>query len=279
MSEKKWGVGQTQLLVGLVVLMFGAGLLIPYMSGAATVNCEATRGLNIIISWILTLIFMGLIAVVIGSGKMGLSYGILIDHRNKMSLARFQMVLWTFIIISAFITVGLWSVFNHCDKVWDLAVPKELWAAMGISTTALVGSPLIKDVKEKSTKTGDDQKKLETAKQIAIKRGKTPEEGKPLEDLQEAAGIYSVGRILQNKDPKDASIADLFNGEDDDDAAYIDLGKLQMFYFTLLVALVYSMMMAGRLYSGSTEIFPSLDQSMVALLGISNGGYLAKKAV
>jgi hypothetical protein len=222
---------------------------------------------------------------------MGLSYGILIDHRNKMSLARFQMVLWTFIIISAFITAGLWNVFINKDPL-KIAVPMELWAAMGISTTALVGSPLIKDVKERKgdensngndkekPKTDDDQKKLKTAEQIAIKRGRlTPETERTVKGLQKAAGIYGVGRILQNEDPKDASVADLFNGEDVDDAAHIDLGKLQMFYFTLLVALVYSMMVAGRLYSGNTDIFPSLDQSMVALLGISNGGYLAKKAV
>ena len=58
------------------------------------------------------------------------------------------------------------------------------------------------------------------------------------------------------------------------------MGKVQLFFFMLIVGVVY----AVRLYAsfraeGPVRAFPDLDSSIVALLGISNAGYLANKAM
>ena len=101
-----------------------------------------------------------------------------------------------------------------------------------------------------------------------------------LDALQKEAKIYTVGRILYNESEKDASFSDLFSGEDADDSAIPDLGKVQMFYFTVLLAAVYLFLLGEKFFAGDGVIdaFPDFDSSMLALLGISNGGYLIKKA-
>ena len=75
----------------------------------------------------------------------------------------------------------------------------------------------------------------------------------------------------------------MFQGNEVGNAAHVDLGKVQMFYFTVIVALAYSAniwstLANGKLY-GAQFVFPSLSAGMVALLGISNGGYLANNGV
>ncbi len=80
----------------------------------------------------------------------------------------------------------------------------------------------------------------------------------------------------------------MFRGDDVANSAYLDLSKLQMFYFTIVLVLVYGVSL-GMLFfdtgSGGNSnpspitLFPPLSASMVTLLGISQGGYLAYKSI
>jgi len=75
----------------------------------------------------------------------------------------------------------------------------------------------------------------------------------------------------------------MFEGAEVGDAAQVDLAKVQMFFFTLVVALAYisalaSAIQSAGIYDASFSL-PALSDGMVALLGISNGGYLGNKAV
>lgn len=239
-------------------------------------------------TWIATFGLLMLIAVVIGRGKLGRNSGLLIDHRRRMSLSRTQMVLWTLIILSGFTTAVFMNLAAGSLEPMSISIPKELWALIGISITSLIGSPLIKDMKENQTGKEDEAVK-DTAKKLAASRGASTndlkaesEEGGPqkLSDLQKAAGVYTVGRILYNESEKHASFSDLFSGEDADDSTIPDLGKVQMFYFTVLLAAVYMFLLGAKFFvsGGMINDFPALDPSMLALVGISNGGYLIKKA-
>jgi hypothetical protein len=81
----------------------------------------------------------------------------------------------------------------------------------------------------------------------------------------------------------DASFSDMFEGNEIGNTAHVDLGKVQMFFFTVTVAVAYAVAVAksihdGQLY-GAEYVFPTLSSGMVALLGISNAGYLANKGV
>jgi len=93
--------------------------------------------------------------------------------------------------------------------------------------------------------------------------------------------IARLGKVVIWTWPSDARLADLFQGEEIGNAAHLDLGKIQMFYFTLILVLAYAVML-GYMFSGNTgtiKALPSLPDGMIALLGISNGGYLVNKVI
>jgi len=121
--------------------------------------------------------------------------GIFIDSRFKMSLARFQIILWTLLTFSAFFTIALernrllaeelleatkqGQASSSTKKLpldfnpLDIQFPKELLIALGISTASLAGSAIIKNVK-RETETGkrldlllDEEKKATRQKQEA----------------------------------------------------------------------------------------------------------------
>jgi hypothetical protein len=253
----------------------------PAGGGLGDVKPDPTPWLRVS-TWIATFGLLTLIGVVIGRGKLGRNSGLLIDHRRKMSLSRTQMFLWTLIILSGFTTAVFVNLAAGSPEPMSISIPKELWALIGISITSLIGSPLIKDMKENQTGKEDKSVK-DTAKKLAASRGADPEALKAkseLDALQKEAKVYSVGRILYNESETDASFSDLFSGEDGDDSTIPDLGKVQMFYFTVLLAAVYIFLLGETFFAsgGVIDAFPALDSSMLALLGISNGGYLIKKA-
>jgi hypothetical protein len=103
-----------------------------------------------------------------------------------------------------------------------------------------------------------------------------------LNNIYKEARINRVGRILVNEDPKDAKFSNMLTGDGPDDFDHIDLGKVQMLYFTLLISVIYSIMLAQNFMNlmNLSDIFPALDStnSLIVLLGVSNGGYLIKKA-
>ena len=62
---------------------------------------------------------LGLMAVfttIAGHGVLGLWLGLLIDERNKMSLSRLQMITWTIVVLSGFVTAALWNTRFEKNK-------------------------------------------------------------------------------------------------------------------------------------------------------------------
>jgi hypothetical protein len=102
----------------------------------------------------------------------------------------------------------------------DISVPSELWLLMGISTTSLMASPLIK-----STKTNVQANEEEKSRTYALLAKQMN-----LEKIEEA--VASRGQLVINTHPEAAQWADMFRGEETGNAAHLDLGKIQMFYFT-----------------------------------------------
>ena len=202
-----------------------------------------------------------------------------------MSLSRLQMILWTIVVLSGFLTAALWNISKGQVDALAIAVPAQLWLLMGISTTSLIGSPLIRSTKMTEPVAANAAQ----SKMIAIQEQQTRAEliRQGLTDKE----IDILGKIVIWKWPWDARLADLFQGEEIGNAAHLDLGKIQMFYFTLVLVLAYAVML-GTMFSNIThpsticEIttgmicgLPSLPDGMVALLGISNGGYLGNKVI
>lgn len=226
----------------------------------------STENPSRVIPWLAILAILIASSVLISSGTTGSWRGILIDNRNKVSVSRTQMYLWTILVISAVITAGISNIrLGSKDSPLSFDIPSELWLLMGISTTSLVASPLIRSTKAQQKP--DPKEVGKTIVQMQQQSGKTP-------------NVDVKGVIVVNEDMHDASFADMFKGEEAGNAVQLDLAKVQMFYFTLGTVIAYGTAIASMFASADVfSKFPAISQGMVALLGISHAGYLTNKAI
>lgn len=222
-------------------------------------------------SWIFTLVILTISFLVVSYGVTGRWGGLLINStRNKMSLSQFQMVIWTILVLSALFVAVVANIKVGDEDPLSIGIPEELWLLMGVSITSLVGTPIILKIKERQNL--PEQTEVDnTIRQIAEQEG-VPEA--VLRDNVEPRGV-----LLVNREPSQARFSDIFMGEEVGNAASADLGKVQMFYFTIMLLLAYAVTL-GQEFAGTNSIaaLPALSAGMVALMGISHVGYLAKKA-
>lgn len=198
---------------------------------------------------------------VLGQSITGTPFGVLISERNTMSLSRFQAVTWTVIVVSGYLAMVIARVKANTPDAVNVAIPQELWWAMGIASTSLLGTPLM--LSGKRSKTPDARLVDATAAQLAEK----------------AADINAQrqGALFANKGMQDARISDIFQGDEVGNTAQIDLAKVQMFFFTAIAAVSYFVDISMAIHRGSLTSLPELSEGFVALLAISHGGYLVSK--
>ena len=243
--------------------LFIVCLVLLALMGKAALNRRP--GLNFAI----TAFLLAGVVLLFGQWSCRRPLGILIDDRNLMSLARFQCILWTIIVLSGFLAmVALRLRFPIAGKsAMDVAIPPELWALVGISTASLVGAPLILESKQNKTPTDDAVNK---ASQVL---DQTP---------ASLADAGSVGTLYRNTSLQDARITDMLQGDEIANTAYLDMAKVQMLLFTIVGALVYCGVLYKSLASQDASQLagmPALSQGMVTLLGISHARYLTSKTV
>ena len=94
----------------------------------------------------------------------------------------------------------------------------------------------------------------------------------------------ATGKLVENASSTQAQTMDMFKDEERGTQKTIDLGKVQMFLFTLVVFAAYAVALGTLLVDHETkkaviQDFPALSEGMLALLGLSHAGYLANKAV
>jgi len=202
-------------------------------------------------AWVVSLLALGAFLMLAGGAVTGYALGALIDDRDKVSLSRFQLVLWTLLLLSALLTAGMHNLVASEDAL-AIELPEQLFWLLGISTTSLVGSPLIKGAKKERT------------------AANAP-----------AAGSQAVGLITKNATVDDASWADMFRGEEVDNDQTLDLAKIQMFFFTIVIGVVYAFELGDMFREAGVMIgrFPAISEGMNILLGLSHTGYLTHKAV
>ena len=174
-------------------------------------------------------IFFILCAIGVGAGKGW--YGVLVDKRRKMSLSRFQMTMWTWVLVSVTFAVG----FVH--QTMNIQLDPQLWALLGIT----VGS---------------------TATAVIVKGHKADN------DLHTHSG------------DKGARWIDMFMGEEKVNDKYVDIGKVQMFFFTIAVLIGYIWLLwnwSSTPVGGQINL-PVMSEDLVTFLGISHAGYITIKA-
>ncbi len=311
--------------------------------------------------WGVAVVIMLIILGLAGHEINGRWLGILIDTRNKISLSRLQITLWTVMVLSAYLTMALPRVAAmvgnpptlNVEQALNISFPEELMLAMGISATSFAGSNLImsnkktkqirlearlspenaqkrRDDAAAAFKTADDdlnaavaaetlrkqeleaakaeltgattddqralaQKKVDRAQTTvdaatADKQKKTDDRTakKKTLDLAEAelADITaSQGLLHKNSDPSEASWVDLFRGEEISNWRQVDMSKVQMLFFTVVVIAAYSAALSAMLRDVTTLrtaaslSFPEFSPTLNALLAISHGTYLSVKTI
>ncbi len=280
-SKQKTGMR----ILWFLALIIAAGLLLPQPLG----TLFKSSGVGLALTWLAVAILMLFIIINVGISLNKGRAGILIDPaRNMMSLSRLQIVLWTWVVLSAFVTVALARIADSADDPLTIALPPLLWALMGVSVTSAVGSPLLKTAKGQRTE-DEDRKRIRIA-DIRARRGETVElatyggtlRNRTRDDPDLADRLENEGVLVKKNNWSDAMFSDVFMGEEVSNFMYVDVAKVQNFFFTAVagvsyvVALVAEMMEAGGASGFST--FPDLPVGLMAVISISHAGYLTDKA-
>lgn len=242
-------------------------------------------------TWVIIALLM-LLAIGVAGLSLGKGWaGALIDPAtNTMSLSRLQVMLWMWVILSSFVTLALGRISAECANPLAIQLPPLLWALMGISMTSAVGSPLLKAAKAQRT-AGQD----EANQQRAVKRGVDPktaptyravlaERKSEDERVHEQVGeTKPLGAMVRKDSWQKAMFSDIFTGEEVATFGYIDLAKVQNVFFTFVAVVGYTVALVAAM-SGAQNVadffaFPDMPAGLVAIIGISHGGYLIDKAV
>lgn len=293
-DRKQMSSWYIMVLVGVIIPV---GLIFPQWIGLS---------LTWVAVAILMLLTIGFTGLCLGKGWAGA----LIDpETNTMSLSRFQIILWTWVVLSAFITIALARIsdsrinpdaYNSLLQLPDLKaklndplniqIPPILWVLMGISITSAVASPLLKSAKAQKTSGQDDSRR-----QSAVKRGFTKHEAvtyravldeRKRDDDKLSAQVGDtnpIGALVRKDTWQKAMFSDVLTGEEVSTFGYVDIVKVQNLFFTVIAVMAYTVALVSYM-SGTKSIdqlfaFPELPSGLVAIIGISHGGYLIDKAV
>jgi hypothetical protein len=259
-----------------------------------TVWCMVTVGMIVLvgiagaptlISWLLFLLLMGVFTGIAADGITGNKHGVLIDDRNRMSLSRLQMVLWTLLILSAFLAAAINNVRGGYSKPLNIVIPEAVWMLMGISTTSLVGAPLVLAAKRSQTPPvsspstppdspapttaggGPSTPLLGVTPAGSVPGGASGSPPPPVSSRRPLPRSFSSvlraqgedptrmaveGSVVVKHSPSDASWTDLFKGDEVATVATLDLSKIQMFFFTLVLVLSYAIALGAKFRSVDT---------------------------
>jgi hypothetical protein len=214
------------------------------------------------ILFFLFLITLGILAMgLIGYSKKRGYFWLLVDERGKYSLSRLQLFSWTIVVAAGFFAMAIQQ------KTIDIEIPENLLILMGFSLTASVGSQAIKSYK--SNKPVRDT------------------EGKIVYEDVERKKPKRVLKVLGSEEREKIArhFTDVFSVEETDYDDMLDMGKFQMFWWTIVALGLYFFMIQNALvtgeYCGDTVVgkcsLPQVSSTIVALMGLSQGAYLATK--
>lgn len=95
-------------------------------------------------TWIITLLLLGGQLALAGWAIKGRWDGVFIDEHRKISLSRFQLILWTAVLVSALISAGLSNAANGQVEPLKIDIPPTVWSLLGIGSFSFVAASLLK---------------------------------------------------------------------------------------------------------------------------------------
>jgi hypothetical protein len=127
-----------------------------------------------LVGWLVAILLMAGYGCVIGDGITGRKDGIFLDRRDKISLARLQVSMWTCMILSAFLTAALCNVTREGGTI-DIVIPPAFGPC---SRCRLISAGYIHKI---NMDEGGNQQQNENANWTELVKGdaKSNEKGRP----------------------------------------------------------------------------------------------------
>jgi hypothetical protein len=216
---------------------------------------EATIAAVLTVGWKWAAILIGLGALVLLDFAVFLGCGtwnpwkIVLGEDKRPSTSKFQWFLWLTVVLFAYVT--LWVIRARGGDYSALPdIPVNVMAVLGIST----GTAAI-------------------AKGIAVANA-------PRRAAAAAARAAAPGATLAGPAPQlDPPAGEPAHGLLVDDSTNLpDIAKVQMVGFTFVALGIFLATLFHQIASAPvTTTLPDIDSTLLVLMGISQGGYLAKK--
>jgi hypothetical protein len=202
-------------------------------------------------AWLCDLALISLFFVFIGLSFENSWVGVAVDWRQKLSLSRLQMVLWTILIVATLLVTLVWNVAQGGAS---LSIPSTFWLLMGIAGISTVADPLILNRKPDA-----------------------PPPGAPVTP----PGMIAYGVVVARPLGTSVSWRDLFMGDELGNASVIDIGKVQQILLTIVAFISYAVAIGDKLFDSTSTIdhFPAMSGDFISLLAASHAVYLSYKAV
>lgn len=109
---------------------------------------------SVYVTWVISAVVLLIAAAAVGPGNgkiIGLGYGILKENRKggqRISLTRFQITLWTIIVLSLLSGMFFARLIGGVPNPQDITIPNELLILMGISLGSTAVSTAVKANKD-----------------------------------------------------------------------------------------------------------------------------------
>jgi hypothetical protein len=262
-AQPLWQRRFTAEALVVALLLAGFGVVMLYACGTSRV------GAGRLWAWASFAAMLALFVLVAGRGITGVWRGAFIDDVNTISLSRLQLIIWTIVVVSGFMAAALSNVLIAAvPNPLVITIPNQLLQLLGISTASFVGATLIAEPKKAAAPTVNPDTIAKVTATVAAQNNVAPD------------SVSTAGVLLANKNPDGARWSDLVTGEEIANGAHLDISRVQMLFFTLVLVAAYAVAL-GKVLGGPAPAFgafPGLDDGMIALLGISHVGYLTVKA-
>jgi len=201
--------------------------------------------------WLISAVILLLFAACAGRkakftalSKQSTIFGILIDSRERYSLNRFQLVMWTILILSTFLGLLFSNLFS--DPIVALSIPNELLGLLGISAGSATVACAVKDYKN-------------TTRAEKITGG---------EGFHSSRGHATGTTYEQNP-----SFVQIFLEEEgtQGDNKIVSITKFQNFIFAVALGVIYVVLTI------KARGYPVLHEKVLWLIGISHASYFGGK--
>lgn len=284
----------------LVLIVFAFAIFLTFY-----VNLNFNR----LVAWLVLIAIIAFMTLYIGHRILKSWKGVFVDQLNKVSLVRFQIIIWTILVLATFGEAALANIANGGpNPIFTVIIPSNLWLVMGISFAAL---PVASAASIHKSNPSDNEKivnaiglrSLKDKTEILVPLEELPKDVKEIADKAFPEGfvnptkkiwelktvnylkinddyLIANGLIVARARSELARFKDMFTGDEITNFNYVDISKAQLFLFNVLLIIVFSVAL-GSYFMGQPPFttLPNIPDLVAIFLGISNGTYVTFKAI